>query len=194
MGEIRTQAEQSDADLVRMCLAGDNSAYDELVRRHQRLLYNFCYRMLGSGEDASDVVQEAFVKAYRALPCFRLDAPFGPWVHRIAHNLCIDRHRALKKAGCLSIEEVSEAGSEPADETISPPEIAEMDELGGTLRGAIAQLPPKYRAVVVMRHFEGLDIKEISAALRIPEGTVKASLHRARRMLREKLAHLEAIL
>jgi len=183
---------RSDSDLVRQCLAGDNSAYDELVEKYQKQLYNFCYRMLGNSEDAGDAVQEAFVKAFYALGGFRLGASFGPWLHRIAYNLCVDKQRARGRTSSLSLEEEAEVGREPADNGVSPSQAAEISELGDDLREAIAELPPRYQAVIIMKHFEQLDVKEISTALRIPEGTVKASLHRARHMLRKKLAHLEA--
>ena len=193
VGKASNQLVCSEADLVRACLAGDNSSYDELVRRHQKLLYNFCYRMLGNGEDAGDAVQEAFVRAYRALGRFRQGSPFGPWLYRIAHNVCIDKQRARSRAACASLEEQGENGWEPMDEGASPHDQAENGELGDTLQEAISELPPKYRSVIVMKHFQQMDIKEISATLRIPEGTVKANLHRARHLLRRKLAYLEAI-
>ena len=192
VGETRDRIDRSDGELVRLCLAGDNSAYDELVGRHQKLLYNYCYRMLGNADDASDVVQEAFVNAYRALARFRIDASFGAWLHRIAHNLCVDKHRARGRAGHCSIDDACDAGCEPADDDMSPPELAQLSELGETLQKAIMELPPKYRSVVIMRHFQGMSIREISEALKIPEGTVKANLHRARSILRGKLSYLEA--
>lgn len=194
MGKARSQLELSDVALVQACLTGDNSAYDELVARYQKRVYNYCYRMLGNAEDASDAVQETFLRAYVALSGFRLGARLEPWLYRIAHNVCVDMLRARCRVNHASVEEETQAGREPVDNGTSVIEKAEHGDLADMLQSAISDLPDMYRAVIVMKHFMQMDVKDISIALGIPQGTVKARLHRARRILRKKLAYLEGVL
>jgi len=100
----------SDAELIRQCLQGDNTAFDALVRAYQRQVYCFCYRMLGSAEESADAAQVSFLKAYNALESFKQDASFLSWILRIASNTCIDRSRARARRPSMALEELADEG------------------------------------------------------------------------------------
>jgi len=190
-GETRTIAlvEQTDADLVRQTLCGDTAAYNALVVRYQRQVYNLAYRMLGNAEDAGDLVQETFLRAYGALASFRQDASFLTWLYKIASNLCIDQLRSRKAKGALSLDVEREEGREPAaaDRQCAPEDAAIRDAVQEVVQRAILNLPEKYRVVIVMRHLQDMSVEEIARALDLPTGTVKTHLFRAREMLRGRL-------
>ena len=190
-GETRTitLVEQNDADLVRQTLCGNTSAYNGLVMRYQRQVYNLAYRMLGNAEDAGDLVQETFLRAYGALASFRQDASFLTWLYKIASNLCIDQLRSRKARSALSLDVELEEGREPAADSrnCSPEELAIRDSVQDVVQRAISNLPEKYRVVVVMRHLQDMSVEEIANVLDMPTGTVKTHLFRAREMLRGRL-------
>ena len=190
-GETRTitLVEQNDADLVRQTLCGNTSAYNGLVMRYQRQVYNLAYRMLGNAEDAGDLVQETFLRAYGALGSFRQDASFLTWLYKIASNLCIDQLRSRKARSALSLDVELEEGREPAADSrnCSPEELAIRDSVQDVVQRAITNLPEKYRVVVVMRHLQDMSVEEIANVLEMPTGTVKTHLFRAREMLRGRL-------
>lgn len=181
--------EQNDADLVRQTLCGNTSAYNGLVQRYQRQVYNLAYRMLGNAEDAGDLVQDTFLRAYGALATFRQDASFLTWLYKIASNLCIDQLRSRKSKSTLSLEVELEEGREPAADLRStgPEEAAVRSSVQEVVQRAIMNLPEKYRAVVVMRHLNDMSVDEIARVLELPTGTVKTHLFRARDMLRGRL-------
>lgn len=180
--------EVTDAALVERTLKGEQAAYDSLVRKYQRQVYNLSYRMLGNAEDAGDLVQETFIRAYGALASFRLDASFLTWLYKIASNLCIDQMRSRKSKGALSLDLELEEGREPmADRSWSPEDTVIRGAVGEIVDKAVMNLPEKYRVVVVMRHLQGMSIEEIAEELSLPSGTVKTHLFRARDMLRERL-------
>ena len=184
----------SDAELVQRCLAGDNAGFDLLVRKYQRQVHGLCYRMLGDADEAADAAQESFIKAYHALESFRQDAQFLTWVTRIARNACLDsvRRRAVRQADSIDDDE-SGAGSLPSGAP-SPEEAALRSDAKRRLDAAILDLPESHRAALVMFHFSGLTISEISRALGRPEGTVKSDLHHARERLRRRLEGVEVSL
>src|SRR5579862_7075764 len=190
-GETRTitQVEQNDAELVRQTLCGETAAYNTLVVRYQRQVYNLAYRMLGNAEDAGDLVQETFLRAFGALASFRQDASFLTWLYKIASNLCIDQLRSRKAKGALSLDVELDEGREPAadNRTTGPEESAVRGAVQEVVHRAILNLPERYRVVVVMRHLQDMSVDEIARALSLPTGTVKTHLFRAREMLRERL-------
>ena len=181
--------EQNDAELVRQTLCGNTAAYNGLVQRYQRQVYNLAYRMLGNAEDSGDLVQDTFIRAYGALASFRQDASFLTWLYKIASNLCIDQLRSRKAKSALSLDVELEEGREPASESRSsaPEDCAVRDAVQEVVHRAIQNLPEKYRAVVVMRHLQDMSVDEIARALELPTGTVKTHLFRAREMLRGRL-------
>ncbi len=184
-----TLVEQSDAELVRHTLCGDKSAYNTLVLRYQRQVYNLAYRMLGNAEDSGDLVQDTFIRAYGALASFRQDASFLTWLYKIASNLCIDQLRSRKTRSALSLDSEREEGREPANENRcnAPEDMAVRGAVQEVVHHAIQNLPERYRQVVVMRHLQDMSVEEIATALDLPTGTVKTHLFRAREMLRGRL-------
>ncbi len=181
--------EQNDADLVRQTLCGNTAAYNGLVLRYQRQVYSLAFRMLGNAEDAGDLVQDTFLRAYNALASFRQDASFLTWLYKIASNLCIDHLRSRKAKGALSLDVEVEEGREPAADARSsaPEDSAIREAVNDVLHQAILNLPEKYRLVVVMRHLQDMSVDEIAGVLELPPGTVKTHLFRAREMLRGRL-------
>ena len=182
---------REEADLIRLCLDGDRNAFDRLVARHYRGIYNMIYRTLGNAEDASDLTQETFLRAYSRLETFQLGRSFMAWVRRIAANICIDHLRGRGEPAA-SLEERLEAGIEQADVSPdrSPEQHMEIAEDTRRVMAAVQKLPPKQRVVLIMRHIEGMTLAEIAAALRWPLGTVKINLFRGRRAVREMVGEL----
>jgi len=174
----------SDRDLVLSARRGEAEAFGELVRRYQVAVFNACYRLLGNRHEAEDLAQEAFIRAYERLDRFDAERPFGPWIRRVAVNLGLNR---LQSAGppTLSLDdERDEPLSTPEEHPEAAREHAERTE---ALRAALLSLPPHYRAVVELRHFQELSYDEIAVALGLPVSDVKSHLFRARKLLAEKL-------
>ncbi|MGE5550011.1 MAG: RNA polymerase sigma factor [Bacteroidota bacterium] len=182
--------ESADVDLVVRSQAGDREAFAELVRRYQARLFSFTCRILHDREEALDATQEVFLRAYRALGRYAPSQPFTSWLYTIANNLCIDlirrrRIRALSLSAPLGEDETYQL--EVPDNTNNPELLFASRETQKAIEAAIASLPYKYRLVTVLRHIQGLSYQEISSITGQPEGTVKAQIFRARRILREKL-------
>ncbi len=169
-----------DGALVASAIAGDGEAFAALVRRYDRPVYHLAYRTLRDAEEARDVAQETFFKAYRSLRTFRPDAKFSTWLFSIAYHACCDRLNRRKR---FSGEELPER----ADSTPGPEHcVIALDE-AERLRDAIAQLPEKYRVVVTLYHLQGKQYDEIARVLGLPMGTVKTHLFRAKEQLRRLL-------
>jgi RNA polymerase sigma-70 factor (ECF subfamily) len=145
--------------------------------------------MLGNAEDACDLSQETFLRAYGALGSFRQDASFLTWLYKIASNLCIDQLRSRKSRGALSLEVELAEGREPAAEgrDCAPEESAVRGAVKDIVQREVLNLPEKYRVVVIMRHLQDMSVEEIANTLGMPTGTVKTHLFRAREMLRGRL-------
>jgi RNA polymerase sigma-70 factor, ECF subfamily len=174
-------AELTDRDLVISARRGDADAFGELVRRYQVSVYNVCYRLLSERREAEDMAQEAFIRAYQRLETFDADRPFGPWVRRVAANTCLNRLDTTRPPEAVLDDERDESAD-------PPPEVArEQREQTEAVRNAILALPPHYRAVVELRHFQDMSYDEIAAALKIPVSDVKSHLFRARKQLAEIL-------
>ena len=181
----------SDEELVRLFVHGDRSAFETLVHRHTRLIYNLAYRFTQDAMEAENIVQETFLRTFVALPTSQIDLPFKPWLIKIAVNLC--RNWARRKGSILFSEIEHPAEEEPAIELIAdedplPLEQIEAEEMVEMLRRAIAVLPPAYRLAVTLRYNEGLSYTEISEALGLPLNTVRTHLFRAKLLLRSALA------
>jgi RNA polymerase sigma-70 factor (ECF subfamily) len=180
-----------DTQLITHCLAGRQGAFDALVARHYRGIYNVAYRMLANSDDAADLTQEAFLRAYTHLRTFQLDRSFIAWIRTITTNLCID-HLRRRGHPPVSLDERLEAGVQHADESagISPEDTAVIADDSRRVLAAVQQLPEKQRAVLILRHVEGLKLEEISQTLRMPLGTVKTMLFRGRAAVREMVGEL----
>ncbi|HEY6102841.1 MAG TPA: sigma-70 family RNA polymerase sigma factor [bacterium] len=171
-----------EAALLASSRRGDLSAYDRLVAAYQDRVYQTAYRITGHREDAWDAVQEAFLRAFRALRSFRGDAAFSTWMTRIAVNAALDVVRRRPPHAPV-IPEGAAAGTDPSDEVLRRDQQRRVQQ-------AIAALPADHRAVVVLRDVQDLSYEEIARTLRLPVGTVRSRLSRARETLRVALADL----
>lgn len=174
-----------EASLVAAARAGDGNAFAELVRATQADVYTLAYRLTGNEDDARDVAQEAFLRAFRALKKFRGDARFSTWMYRITAN-CASSHMSRRSRGRTN--ELPDDDSVTDDRPESDPEtMAEARLLRDRVDAALADLPPILRAVVVLRDVYDLPHESIASELGITESAAKVRLHRARRKLRERL-------
>lgn len=173
------------ADLVAAARGGDKSAFDELVRETFSGTYTLAYRLVGDEEDARDVVQEAYLRAYRGLRNFRGDAQFTTWLYRITAN-CASTH--LSRRGRNRHEEMPDDDFMPDTHLVGDPAAqSEVTALRAELNVALQALPSKLRSVVVLRDVYDLSHEAIAVELGISESAAKVRLHRARRQLRERL-------
>ena len=181
-------AELDDAALVEHARQGDETAFDHLVRRHQQQVYAVAVRMLGDLDEAKDVAQDAFVRAYRSIATFRGEAKFSTWMVSITMNLCRNRRRwwaRRRRVIAGSIEETLQTEEKSVvmqviDPLPTPAEVTERAELRVQLLGALAQLDQDSREVVVLRDVHGWSYEEIAQAAGCELGTVKSRLNRAR--------------
>ena len=184
---------ESDAAAVARARGGDSEAFRQLVERHSRSVYKVAFRITGRAEDAEDVVQETFLKAFRQLDRFEERASFGTWVHRIAWNCSVDLLRARpKREQAEEAETLEQLGSsalatDAGVGTASPERLMASTQLGERVKAAMSRLSALERAAFVMRHYEGRTIEEISRALDIRENAAKHSVFRAVRKMRVAL-------
>src|SRR5689334_697557 len=185
-------SEPGDAELVRKCLDGQADAFRKLVERYQADVYSTALRIVRRPEDAEDVTQDTFLRAFRALKRYDPARPFGAWLFTIATRLCIDFHRR-HRAKTISLTQPEE-GSAEEERTIDlvdpgdrPDEDAEKSELARRLEALVMELPPDARAAILLRHQHDMAYEDIARALGAPLGTIKARIHRARIVLKEKL-------
>jgi RNA polymerase sigma-70 factor (ECF subfamily) len=186
---------ESDVYLVERALDGDIAGFEKLVTRYQNKIMGYVGRMTnGDREEAEDITQEAFIKAYRNLDSFRGQASFSTWLYKIATNLCIDRARTKKRRPqqAYSLDEPFDkedesGGREIADSRFEPSKGVERDELRSLVRETVAEMPEKQRQVLIMCDLQGMSYEEISANLDIPLGTVKSRIFHARADLARRL-------
>jgi RNA polymerase sigma-70 factor (ECF subfamily) len=169
-----------DSALVAMTLGGNSEAFATLVERYDRAVYHLAYRTVRDAEEARDVAQEAFFKAFRSLRTFKPGAKFSTWIFSIAYHACCDR---LSRRRRYSSEEFPER----ADPTPGPETQAIAADEARRLRAAIEALPEKYRTAITLYHLQGRQYEEIAQVLGIPLGTVKTHLFRAKEQLRKLL-------
>jgi RNA polymerase sigma-70 factor (ECF subfamily) len=170
-----------DRQLVDACLAGSREAFDAIVGRHQRHVYQLCYRFVGNHEDASDLVQDVFVRAYRALGGFKGHSAFATWLYRIAVNVCLNRVSSkAPRLETLDERLFDDRGERPDVELL-------RRERAYHVRAAIARLPPKQRATLILRVYHELPHDEIAAILGASVGAVKANFFHALANLRKLL-------
>ncbi len=188
MGEF---LETDEKILISLCKRGDLSAYDKLMQRYEKKVYALCFRMAGNPDDAADLAQEAFLKAFRALPSFNGQAQFSTWLYRIVTNTCLDEQRkqarrpqlfSLDKP--LNTEDGHLALTLPA-EAPDPLATALSHETEAEIKALLSMLPAAQRLVLVLRDMEGYSYEEIARILNLNSGTVKSRLNRARARLRD---------
>ena len=171
--------------IVQQCLSGDAEQYAVLVDRYKNMVYNLAYRMLGDEDEARDAAQESFISAYEGLRGFKFGSKFSSWLYRIALNKCRDHLRAGKKTQPLdAISEITPA----ADPT---PELGASSRQGDdAVKRALGALPEEYRGVVILKHLEELDYREIADILGVEVNVLKVRAYRGREMLRKILEEM----
>lgn len=173
-----------DNQLVALALRGSADAFAILVTRYDRAVYHLAYRTLRDVEEARDVAQEAFFKAFRSLKTFKPGARFSTWIFAITYHACCDRLNRRKRYTNEEMPERADPSAGPESQAIA------LDE-SRRLRDAIDTLPEKYRTVITLYHLQGKQYEEIAEVLGLPMGTVKTHLFRAKEQLRKRLAGLE---
>jgi RNA polymerase sigma-70 factor (ECF subfamily) len=168
------------------CL-GDRHAFGVLVRQYQRQAYAIAYSFVGNREDALELAQESFARAYKAMDRFDSSLPFYPWLYRIIKNTCLNHLKKRNRRGEVSLEGMQETGFDVASATEAPDNSMHRLELKAQLAEALTTLPEDHREILVLRHFQELSYREIAECLGIPQGTVMSRLHAARKNLRSRL-------
>ena len=180
---------EDDQQLIQQAQAGETAAFAELVNRHGQMVYNLALRTLNNEHEAEDIAQETFVRAWQSLKRFRGDARFSTWLYRITTNLCFNRLPRMRN-------ELKAVDADTAVNLVDRQEQVEgrllSVELRNQLHEAIDNLPESYRLLITLRHLQELSYAEIADITKMPLGTVKTGIFRARRMLRETLTELES--
>jgi len=181
---------RTDEELVARATAGDLEAFNQLVTRWERPIYALAYRTLGREEDARDVVQEAFLRAYRGLRGFKGQAKFSSWLYRITLNLCRDWMRRERRAPVVQVPE----GTDPVDladmhaaPTESVEDLVARREMSAAVARAMAELPEEQRTAIMLKEYQGLTFQEIADLLDCPLSTVKTRLYQGLSVLRRRL-------
>lgn len=178
---------EQEASIVGRVLNGDANAFEKLVLEYEKNVYGIALRMTGNPEDAADMTQEAFIKAYNSLSGFRGDSKFSVWLYRIVSNVCLDFLRSRNRRPTVSLyvedEEGEEAELDIADESQSPEVLLERSLTREGVRRGLDALPPDYRQILLLREIQGLSYEEISQSLDLEVGTVKSRIFRARKRL-----------
>ncbi len=178
--------ETNELELIAKFKRGDRSVFEVLVLKYQDRIYNLCLYMLGNSQDAEDVAQETFIKAYRNLDSFETHAPFYTWIYRIGINTCLDyKKKASSRYERFHVDIDSLQQEIPYE--ISPENHLKMSEISESVQAALLEIPAKLRSVIVLKEIEDLSYEEISRVLKISIGTVKSRISRARELLRKKL-------
>ena len=186
---------RTDEDLVARATAGDVDSFNELVSRWERTIFALAYRTLGREEDARDVVQEAFLRAYRGLRGFKGEAKFSSWLYRITLNLCRDWIRRERRAPVVQPPEGTDAvdlADAQAAPTESVEELVSRRELSRAVARAMAELPEEQRTAILLKEYHGLTFQEIADQLECPLSTVKTRLYQGLSVLRRRLERQQA--
>ncbi len=184
----------SDEQLVALTVKGDVSAFNDLVARWEGKLYSFVYRYLGDSEEARDICQESFVRAYSHLYGFRGQSKFSSWLYQIALNLCRSKLRRQRAHPVVSIDDREAENPLWAipDQRATPAEATLASERALAVREALAGLPEAQRTVIILKEYNGLKFREIAEILDTPESTVKSRLYHGLENLAQALGHLQA--
>jgi RNA polymerase sigma factor (sigma-70 family) len=172
----------TDQELIELCLKGQKDAFSEIVTRYKKLIFSVVYNFINDKEEVSDIAQEVFIRIYKSLHRYNPEYKFSTWSVKIATNLCLDvlRKKRINSASIEEIESIARGNNTPEEDYIK-------EERNKMVRDAIAQLPEKYRILIIMFHQNGLSYEEISRTLNEPMTIIKNRLYRARIMLRKKL-------
>jgi RNA polymerase sigma-70 factor, ECF subfamily len=188
------QSDVSELDLVKRCQEGDTEAFDELVTRYRTRVFGMIYNMVHSEQDAWDLAQDSFVKAWKSIKRFRGQSSFYTWIYRIVMNVTIDwlRKKQIKAGGAefddsIQLKEVDPASKTMPKADVLPSESMEQKEIRSEIDKAIAQLSPEHRAVILMKEIDGMQYHEIAETLGCSIGTVMSRLFYARKKLQNLL-------
>jgi RNA polymerase sigma-70 factor, ECF subfamily len=189
------EAPDVDARLVERFLRGDAHAFELLFRKHQSYAFNVAYGLVGNAEDAADITQEAFLRVHRKMDRFRGDCTFTTWLYRVVVNLSITELRRRNRSRTLLMEDIAPPEAWRAEEEAedAPSTHLEIGQEREAVQRVLRHLPPDYRAVLVLRHFQQLAYEEICQVLGLTMSQVKTRLHRARRMFKERYQALTEV-
>ena len=173
---------EPDAQLVQQCLRGEGPAWEELVRRHTRRVFNLCYRFTGNATEAEDLSQEVFLRLYRTLASYKpAFGAFPTWLTSVTRNLLVDNYRRTRHDRQTdSIDDSMTQVEQKHSTARAPDKLAQAAELSVQLQRALARLSPELRESVILRDLQGLEYNEIQEVLQVPEGTVKSRINRGR--------------
>lgn len=179
----------SDQELVKWFKIGDADAFEKLVTRYEKRVYNLAYRFTGNHADALDLAQEVFIRVYRALSKFREESSFSTWIYKVTVNVCRDELRKKNKRKNIPVDNIETARRElaVANDINSPEKLVERRDLQRQVQRYINQLTEKQRVILILREMHGLSYEEIAAVLDCSLGTVKSRLSRARTALKDKI-------
>lgn len=181
-------------ELIKKAAKGDPDAFETLMVQYQTPVYNLCYRILGNPDDAADMTQETFLKAWKYLEGFHMESSLSTWLYRLANNACLDFLRSKKRRPTISLVTEDEEGEQtvfdPVDPSPLPDEVLIQKEENQILQEALQSLDEQQRAILTLRVVNDLSYEDISQVLQIKEGTVKSRLARARENLRKKVLQL----
>ncbi len=186
-GPHKSKEDQKDGNsLIERILAGEINAFEEIIKDYGRLVNHIVYRMIPNITDREDICQDVFVKVYQNLSSFRSDAKLSTWIGRIATNRCLDH--LGKKSLPLADEAFDKATESAVDTRQRPDDRTELGEISDLLKNEINKLPAVYKTIITLYHLDENNYAEIGKILKMPEGTVKSYLFRARQMLRQQLS------
>jgi len=177
--------------LIEQCLAGDQAAWEQIVRQNWRKVFNVAYKFVGKHDEAEDLTQDIFLKIFKALKTFDRRANFQTWIISISRNLCIDHYRSVRKERQTIARDVDSSELQPVAHERGPYAQAEHQDLRAQLRQALETLPITLRTAVVLRDLQELSYQEIADRLGLPEGTVKSRINRGRIELAHQLRRLQ---
>ena len=195
----RLEENAHTAVLVRRCIAGDAAAWEELVRQQNRRIYNICYRFTGSSSDAEDLTQEVFIRLYRTMASYEPDkGSFNTWLTTLTRNMLVDHFRRTRQERVTDSMDAAPAADEDAptlaerieDAAPSPQARLATKETQKMVQNALQRVSPDLREAVILRDLQDMDYKEIAAALKVPEGTVKSRINRGRAELARLLSRM----
>ncbi len=183
---------ENEKALLKKAKNGDIEAFESLVERYQKKVYNIALRMTGNSEDAAEIAQEALIRVFRSLRNFKEEASFSTWIFRITTNLCLDEIRKRKNKQVVYINdeiklEDGEVKIQIEDKSPGPEEKAQTNEIRRIVNDAIQSLSEEHRTIIVLRDIEGFSYDEIARIVKCPEGTVKSRINRARQSLKDIL-------
>lgn len=194
----RAAVSAEERALIERCKRGDLGAFNDLVRKYEKQVYNFAYRLTGNYDDANDVAQDAFLRVFNAIGTFRGDSSFSTWLFRITTNVFLDERKKAKSHPQTSLDEYLELGESSVarqieDPSPTPEAVLEESERAQILLKAVGDLPEYQRAMVTLYHTQQKSYEEIAEIMDLPIGTVKSRLNRARLALKEKLSGIREL-